>query len=55
MAVTAHYMVLDENGNIIRCNQLVAFCHVQGSYTGKNLAQYFFRIFKELDVLHKVL
>jgi hypothetical protein len=55
MAVTAHYMVIDENGNLIQRNRLVAFQHVKGSHTGKNLAQNFFRIFKELGVLRKVL
>ena len=54
MAVTAHYMKMDENGNLIQHNQLVAFQQVQGSHTGKNLAHYFFQIFKELGVLYKV-
>lgn len=55
MAITAHYCIKDENGNLVVRSRLVAFRHVTGSHSGTNLAQHFMGVIQELGVLHKVL
>jgi hypothetical protein len=54
MAVTAHYMFTDINGQLYLQNRLVAFCHLQGSHTGEHLADVFFQVLQELSVLDRV-
>jgi hypothetical protein len=50
MAVTAHYLVMNDGGNLDQRNCLVAFRHLHGSYTGENLADVFFQVLEELSV-----
>jgi hypothetical protein len=54
MALTAHYMFTDVNGQLYLRNRLVAFRHLQGSHTGEHLANVFFRVLQELSVLDRV-
>jgi hypothetical protein len=54
MAVTAHYCVYDESGNLVVRSHLIAFRHVVGSHSGANLAFHFMTILRELNILHRV-
>jgi phosphoribosylcarboxyaminoimidazole (NCAIR) mutase len=54
MAVTAHFMMKNEKGQLEYRSHLVAFRHVLGSHSGEHLAQEFFKIIDELGISHKV-
>jgi hypothetical protein len=54
MAVTAHFMTTDLKGDLQMNVKLVAFWHIKGSHSGKNIAKVFFEILKSLGVLNKV-
>jgi len=53
MAVTAHYLISKEAKLVLR-HQLVAFRHIEGSHTGKHLAEIFFHVLQELAILDRV-
>lgn len=54
LAITAHYIIKDSNGNLVLKTQLVAFRRLQGSHTGENLGKVFVQVMKEIGCLHKV-
>lgn len=54
MAVTAHYSIEDEHGNLLTRSRLVAFRHVPGTHSGPRLAEHLLEILKELGIVNKV-
>lgn len=55
MAVTAHYMIRDENNHLKRLrSRLVAFQYVPGSRSGENLGAAMMDVFQELGVVESV-
>lgn len=54
MAITAHYMVHDENGRLALRSSLLAFRIIDGKHDGKNLGRIMFEILKEADLLGQV-
>ncbi|KAJ7303017.1 hypothetical protein DFH08DRAFT_986961 [Mycena albidolilacea] len=54
LAITAHYIIKDSNGNLVLKTQLVAFRRLEGSHTGDNLGNVFVQVMKEIGCLHKV-
>lgn len=54
LAISSHFYVCDKKGRLQRRNGLIAFCFIEGSHTGVNLAKEFIKIVEELGVLRKV-
>lgn len=54
MAVTAHYIIKQDDGRRVLRSRLCAFQHLVGSHTGVNLGQEFVKILDDLDVLGRV-
>jgi hypothetical protein len=54
MAVTAHYYARKSDGGIAYRSGLVAFHYTPGGHSGDELSQHLFKIFDDLEVLHKV-
>ena len=54
MAVTAHFAVQSTDTHVSISSRLVAFRHVVDSHSGKNLANIFCGILKELGILTRV-
>lgn len=54
MAVTTHFLIKNEKGQLEYCSHLIAFRHVLGTHLGDNLASEFFKIVDELGVSNKV-
>jgi len=54
MAITAHFMTTNLKGDLQMNAKLVAFQHIKGSHSGKNIAKVFFEILKSLGILNKV-
>ena len=51
MALTAHYIVRDDNGCLVLRNHLLAFRVIHGKHDGKNLGQTMFEILKGAKLL----
>ena len=54
MAITAHYLLRDENNRLILKARLLAFRYLPGHHTGNNLADAFFAVLKEEGIVDKV-
>jgi hypothetical protein len=54
MAVMAHYLAKDSQGNLVIRADLVAFRELHGSHTGVNIAKVFLQVVQEIGALHKV-
>lgn len=54
MAITAHYLFLEDNGTLALCSHLIAFRWVPGSHAGINLADTFIEVLEPLHLLSKV-
>lgn len=54
MAITGHWMSRNANGKLELRSILLVFRHVEGNHTGKHLAQVFFEILRNGDLLYKV-
>ncbi len=53
LALSAHHVRKDENGNLYNCNHLLAFRRVV-SHAGKPVADLIFDLLKKADLLRKV-
>lgn len=51
MAVTGHYIDKNKRSAVV----LMAFRFIDGSHTGVNIGEHLFGVFKEFDILHKVI
>lgn len=51
MAVTDHYLKKNKDGKLVMVSRLIAFRHIKGSHSGKNLAKHFFDILKSFGLL----
>ena len=54
MALTAHYIVRDNNGCLVLRNHLLVFRIIHGKHDGKNLGGIMFEILKEAKLLGMV-
>ncbi|KAG1742873.1 hypothetical protein EDB19DRAFT_1633716 [Suillus lakei] len=54
MAVTAHFMMQDDAGQLVLKSHLIAFRYIEGSHSGANLGKCFVQIIDEMQFLHKV-
>jgi hypothetical protein len=54
MAITGHYLIIDEHGNLVIQSRLLAFRHVSGTHSRAHLAEHFMGVLKELGIVHKV-
>ena len=55
LGITAHYIVREEGGkHLVLQSGLLAFRHIKGSHTGKNLAGIMFEIICETGIVNRV-
>lgn len=54
MALTAHFLVRDNNNRLKLRNTLLAFRVIEGSHEGKNLGGIMFEIIKDAKLLRQV-
>ena len=54
MAVTAHFLIRDDDHQLSLISRLIAFKHVIVHHDGDFLARHFFPVLKEEDILDKV-
>jgi len=55
MAITAHYMLHSEKGQLIYKTALIAFRYIEGSHSGEHLSQEYLRITDALEISQKVI
>ena len=54
MAITAHYMLRDDKGQLVYKTSLIAFRYIEGSHSGEHLGQEYLKITDALEITHKV-
>ncbi|KAJ8489040.1 hypothetical protein ONZ45_g13718 [Pleurotus djamor] len=54
LGITAHYMAKVSSGRLVLRSRLLAFRHIKGAHTGKNLAERFYEVLEDAKLLGKI-